>query len=112
VTGHGPYVVVSQVGPCLAGRTRVLIQETNSWPPGGHAGAFDVLFPTQEQVAVLAAAGVGTAVPSFAALAAVQDKVSAFAMLTHLGLPQPPAAVGTYDDDVQRWRDLPAYVKR
>jgi hypothetical protein len=45
----------------------VLIQETNSGPPGGHAGAFDVLFPTQEQVAVLAAAGVGTAVPSFAA---------------------------------------------
>jgi len=76
------------------------------------AGAFDVLFPTQEQVAVLAAAGVGTAVPSFAALAAVQDKVSAFATLTRLGLPQPPAAVVSSDDDLQGWRDLPAYVKQ
>ena len=76
------------------------------------AGAFDVLFPTQEQVAVLAAAGVGTAVPSFAALAAVQDKVAAFATLTRLGLPQPPAAVVTSDDDLQGWRDLPAYVKQ
>jgi nucleoside-diphosphate-sugar epimerase len=44
-----------------------------------HEGAFDVLFPTQEQVAVLAAARVDTAVPAFEALAAVQDKVSAFA---------------------------------
>jgi hypothetical protein len=76
------------------------------------AGAFDVLFPTQEQVAVLAAAGVGTAVPSFAALAAVQDKVSAFATLTRLGLPQPPAVVVTSDDDMQGWRDLPVYVKQ
>ena len=48
------------------------------------SGRFDVLFPTQEQVAVLASVperlrdrGVVTAVPPFSALAAVQDKVSA-----------------------------------
>jgi uncharacterized protein YbjT (DUF2867 family) len=47
-------------------------------------GGFGALLPTQEQVAVLAAypdrlraAGVRTAVPSFASLAAVQDKVAA-----------------------------------
>ena len=47
-------------------------------------GRFDVLLPTQEQVAVLSAglprvadAGISTAVPSFPALMAVQDKVSA-----------------------------------
>jgi hypothetical protein len=74
-------------------------------------GAFDVLFPTQEQVAVLAAAGVDTAVPSFAALAAVQDKVSAFATLSRLGIPQPAAAVVTSDDELRTWSDFPAYVK-
>ena len=42
------------------------------------AGGFDVLFPTQEQVAVLAAVQppVVTAVPAFGALARVQDKIS------------------------------------
>ncbi len=76
-------------------------------------GAFDVLFPTQEQVAVLAAlpsrlvaAGVVTAVPPFAALAAVQDKISAFDTLTRLGIPQPPAAVG-----LAGWDQFPAFVK-
>jgi biotin carboxylase len=58
----------------------------------------DVLVPTQEQVAVLSAcealvraAGVRTAVPSFEALSQVQDKLSAFATLTAAGLPQPGA---------------------
>lgn len=77
------------------------------------AGAFEVLFPTQEQVAVLAvlperleAAGVVTAVPPFAALAAVQDKISASATMTRLGLPQPETAVGA-----PGWEQFPAYVK-
>jgi hypothetical protein len=77
-----------------------------------HKGAFDVLFPTQEQVAVLAAAGFDTAVPSFAALTAVQDKVSAFATLTRLGIPQPPGAVVASIGDLQAWGDFPAYVKQ
>jgi glutathione synthase/RimK-type ligase-like ATP-grasp enzyme len=77
------------------------------------AGGFDVLFPTQEQVAVLAAApevlestGVVTAVPTFAALAAVQDKVSAFRTLSRLGVPQPPSAVGAGG-----WESFPCFVK-
>src|SRR5580704_8088697 len=58
----------------------------------------DVLLPVQEQVAVMSlardrieAAGLATAVPAFAALAQVQDKVSAYRTLARLGLPQPPA---------------------
>ena len=76
-------------------------------------GAFDVLFPTQEQVAVLAwthdrldAAGVKTIVPAFDALAAVQDKVSATATLERLGLPQPFSAF-----DTRGWDRFPAFVK-
>ena len=52
----------------------------------------DLLLPTQEQVAVLAAAAphrFRTVVPGFAALAQVQDKLSAHATLARIGLPQP-----------------------
>jgi ATP-grasp domain len=76
-----------------------------------HEGDFDVLFPTQEQVAVLAAAGVDTAVPSLTALSAVQDKVSAFGTLARLGIPQPTSAVITSNADLHAWRDFPAYLK-
>lgn len=76
-------------------------------------GRFDLLFPTQEQVAVLAAfpdrlraAAVVTAVPSFAALASVQDKVSATATLTRLGLAQPETAW-----EAAGWDRFPAFVK-
>jgi hypothetical protein len=75
-------------------------------------GRFDVLLPTQEQVAVLAreeGAGMATAVPPFPALAAVQDKVSAHATLSRLGLPQPESAVVR---DLSEWDGFPAYVKR
>ena len=60
----------------------------------------DVLLPVQEQVAVMAlardrieAAGLATAVPDFAALAQVQDKVSAYRTLARAGVPQPAAVV-------------------
>jgi hypothetical protein len=76
-------------------------------------GRFDVLFPTQEQVGLLAAvpdrlrgAGVATAVPSFTALASVQDKASALRTLDALGIAQPPGAVG-----LRGWHHYPAYVK-
>ena len=76
-------------------------------------GDSDVLFPTQEQVAVLSwaksrleNAGVATAVPSFAALAAVQDKISASTTLHRLGIPQPLSAIGT-----EGWTRFPAFVK-
>jgi hypothetical protein len=81
-------------------------------------GRFDVLFPTQEQVAVLAAfpdrlkgAGVVTAVPTFAALAAVQDKLSASTTLTRLGIPQPASAVAKSPDGPDGWDLFPAFVK-
>jgi hypothetical protein len=82
------------------------------------AGHFDVLLPTQEQVAVLAAcpdrlasSRVVTVVPEFAALAAVQDKVSAYRTLERLGLPQPPTAVLADADGIRAWDAFPAYVK-
>jgi ATP-grasp domain len=60
----------------------------------------DVLLPVHEQVAVMAlrqdrisAAGLATAVPSFEALAQVQDKVSAYRTLKRTGVPQPPAMI-------------------
>jgi len=77
------------------------------------SGRFDVLFPTQEQVAVLALVpdrlrerGVATAVPPFAALRSVQDKVSASATLGRLGLPRPATA-----DCADGWDRYPAFVK-
>ena len=74
---------------------------------------FEMLFPTQEQVAALAsvperlqASGVATAVPSFHSLAAVQDKVSASRTLARLGIPQPPSSIDTH-----YWTAFPAFVK-
>src|SRR5581483_4574432 len=82
------------------------------------AGHFDVLFPTQEQVAVLArcehrlrAAGVRTAVPAFDALARVQDKLSARATLAELGLPQPEGAVVASPEELCAWERFPVFVK-
>jgi len=76
-------------------------------------GAFDFLFPTQEQVAVLSFAqallerdGIVTAVPDFSALCRVQDKVAASATLRSLGVPQPET--GT---DPGNWTQFPAFVK-
>ena len=76
-------------------------------------GGFDVLFPTQEQVAVLAAARppVATAVPAFEALARVQDKISAHATLASLGLPQPRSLPVRTAADLERWDRFPAYWK-
>jgi len=80
--------------------------------------AMDVLLPTQEQVAVLSArpdlvraAGVRTAVPPFAALAQVQDKVSAFTVLTDAGLPQPEGAVLATAGQVAAWDRFPVFLK-
>jgi hypothetical protein len=83
----------------------------------GHQHA-DVLFPTQEQVAVMSlaaerlrSAGLLSAVPDFAALAAVQDKVTAFATLTRLGLPQPSATVAASREELGCAGPLPMFVK-
>ena len=47
------------------------------------------------------AAGLATAVPGFAALAQVQDKVSAFRTLARVGVPQPPAVVAATAAEVE-----------
>jgi predicted ATP-grasp superfamily ATP-dependent carboligase len=82
------------------------------------AGDFDVLLPTQEQVAVLSrsaqrlgVAGVATAVPPFEALAKVQDKLAAHATLGELGLPQPDATVVVSARELAALDRLPAFVK-
>jgi biotin carboxylase len=81
-------------------------------------GRFDMLFPTQEQAAVLShaaarleAGGIRTAVPPFEALRAVQDKVSAAAALGALGIPQPPTAFLGSAAALREWRSFPVYVK-
>jgi hypothetical protein len=81
-------------------------------------GGFDLLFPTQEQVAVLshsagrlADGGIRTAVPPFEALRALQDKVSASATLGALGIPQPGTAFLGSADDLRAWPSLPVFVK-
>jgi hypothetical protein len=77
------------------------------------SGRFDLLFPTQEQVAVLSWAknrlgpsGVSTVVPPFVALAEVQDKLAAAAALRRLAIPQPESATGA-----EQWHRFPAFVK-
>jgi hypothetical protein len=81
-------------------------------------GGFDMLFPTQEQAAVLshsagrlALGGIRTAVPPFEALRAVQDKVTASATLGALGIPQPATAFVTSADDLRALPSLPVFIK-
>ena len=78
----------------------------------------EILLPVQEQVTVMSLAreriagtGLLTAVPDFAALRQVQDKVAAFTTLTRLGLPQPRASVVTSRDALESTDELPAFVK-
>jgi hypothetical protein len=79
---------------------------------------FDVLLPTQEQVAVLSrypgrirALGVGLAAPPFDALVQAQDKVAAAATLARIGLPQPESIVAATPADLIRLARLPVFVK-
>jgi glutathione synthase/RimK-type ligase-like ATP-grasp enzyme len=75
----------------------------------------DLLFPTQEQVTILAARrdrlGVATVVPDFAAVRRVQDKISAFRTLDAIGVPQPPTVVVARSEDLARVTAFPAFVK-
>ena len=78
----------------------------------------DVIFPTQEQVTVLShqlprllAAGLRTAVPPFAALEQVQDKLSALRTLARLEVPQPRTVVVHDPSEAENWNSFPAYVK-
>lgn len=83
-----------------------------------HQYGYDVLFPTQEQVAVLAsrrerlsAEGVATVVPGFVALTAVQDKIAARATLEQLGIPQPSSTLLTARRELETWNEFPVYLK-
>jgi predicted ATP-grasp superfamily ATP-dependent carboligase len=78
----------------------------------------DVIFPTQEQVTVLShqlprllQAGLVTAVPPFASLEQVQDKLSALRTLARLGVPQPHTVVVQDPSGAAGWNSFPAYVK-
>jgi predicted ATP-grasp superfamily ATP-dependent carboligase len=77
-----------------------------------------VIFPTQEQVTVLShqlprllAAGLATAVPPFASLVQVQDKLSALRTLDMLDVPQPRTVVVQDPSATAGWTSFPAYVK-
>ena len=78
--------------------------------------SIDVLFPTQEQVAVLSALNqtleVPTIVPDFGALRRVQDKISAFRTLNSLGIPQPHAVVVRGIGDLAEVTRFPVFVKQ
>jgi glutathione synthase/RimK-type ligase-like ATP-grasp enzyme len=78
----------------------------------------DVIFPTQEQVTVLShqlprlrRAGLVTAVPPFASLERVQDKLSALRTLARLEVPQPRTVVVQDPSEAADWNSFPAYVK-
>jgi predicted ATP-grasp superfamily ATP-dependent carboligase len=80
---------------------------------------FDALVPTQEQVAVLSReaarisrSGVPVALPPFASLRRVQDKVTAHETLAELGLRQPPSRIARSAEEVRAAAThFPVYVK-
>ena len=78
-------------------------------------GAYDVLVPTQEQVAILARHAdrvpVALAVPRFEALRRVQDKVAQARTLAELGLPHPPTVVASSVSEALGTLDPPVFVK-
>jgi hypothetical protein len=80
------------------------------------ARGIDVLFPTQEQVAVLSARhralDVSTVVPPFQSLRRVQDKISAFRTLQEIGIPQPQSVVARSFADLTELTRFPVFVKR
>jgi glutathione synthase/RimK-type ligase-like ATP-grasp enzyme len=117
---------LSPRGLCLCRMTRH-VRRVHDVPPVGRDpfgwldAALDIaarrgaglLLPVQEQVAVMAlardrieAAGLATAVPSFTALAQVQDKVSAYRTLARIGIPQPPAVIAASAAELTSAADL------
>ena len=78
--------------------------------------AIDVLFPTQEQAAVISARQgalpVRTVVPAFDSLLAVQDKISAYKTLAEIGVPQPRAFVLEGEKDLTRIERYPVFLKQ
>jgi glutathione synthase/RimK-type ligase-like ATP-grasp enzyme len=128
LTGHH-VEILSSTPVCLSRFTRH-VRKVHPVPPFGRtplawlAAAddivrrrkIDVLFPTQEQVTVLAARpdvlGYATVVPEFAALLRVQDKISACKTLEAAGIPQPPTVLIQDNDGLARVDRFPVFVKR
>ena len=81
-----------------------------------NARAIDLLFPTQEQVAVLSARqqalNVATVAPPFQSLRRVQDKISAYRALQEIGVPQPESVIVGNLDHLGRVANFPVFVKR
>jgi predicted ATP-grasp superfamily ATP-dependent carboligase len=81
------------------------------------AERYDVLFPTHDQVFLLARfrdvlrPHVGLALPAFSALARLQSKASFCRLLDELGLPQPPSTVVRSRGELERAARPPCYVK-
>jgi len=75
-----------------------------------------MLFPTQEQVAWLAAhhdeIRAMTVLPSFSALRRVQDKIAAFQTLKSVELPQPPGRIVREAAELRAIERFPVFVKR
>jgi len=78
--------------------------------------AIDMLFPTQEQAAVVSALQgalpVRTVVPAFNSLAAVQDKISAYQTLAEIGVPQPRAFVIEDEKNLTKIERYPVFLKQ
>jgi predicted ATP-grasp superfamily ATP-dependent carboligase len=128
----GHHVEVLTPDPLALTRFTRHVQRSHRVPPYGNepfawlnaalgiyrSGRFDVLFPTQEQVAVLSRSSdrlrseaVVTAVPDFDALTKVQDKISARATLEELGLPQPYSTVVVTASELAAWEAFPVFAK-
>jgi len=121
--------VLSSTSVCLARFTRHVRRLHRVPPFGSHPLGWleaavvvarkrraDVLFPTQEQAAVLSAfvsrLTVPTIVPPFSSLRRVQDKLAATRTLSELRLPQPRSLVATSADELRPFDRFPAFVKR
>ena len=83
------------------------------------AERFDLLFPTQEQVAVIARCseelkqkGVASPVPTFSSLMKVQDKVSAFKTMNTLEISQPQSTIVDTGEELAQWTRFPVFVKK
>ncbi len=81
-------------------------------------GRHDLLLPTQEQVALLSREasqvrelGVGLAVPPFASLLRVQDKVEQATTLRELGLPHPPTWIAHSREQLLSLVSAPVFLK-
>ena len=81
------------------------------------AEKYDVLFPTHEQVYLLARVReqvkryAGLALPDFEAIHRMQDKANFTRLLEQLGLPHPPTSIVTNRQDLEAACTYPCFIK-